>query len=70
VRAGGRSTGRQGAGFVRFDALPTLAAGEEAEYTLEVQPSKPGPARLRAELTTAAAPTPLVWEESLTAEGK
>ncbi len=70
LRAGGRSAGRQGAGFVRFDTLPTLAAGEEAEYTLEIQPSKPGPARLRAELTTAAAPTPLVWEETLTAEGK
>lgn len=69
VRAGGRSTGRQGPGLVRFDPLPTLAMGEEAEYTVEVQPSKPGPARLRAELTTAAG-TPLVWDEGLTAEAK
>jgi uncharacterized repeat protein (TIGR01451 family) len=68
VRAGGRSTGRQGAGFVRFDPLPALAAGEEAEYTVEVQPSKPGSAPLRAELSTAAETAPLVWEEALTAE--
>jgi uncharacterized repeat protein (TIGR01451 family) len=68
LRAGGRSAGRQGAGFVRFDPLPSLAAGEEAEYTVEVQASKPGPAPLRAELTTAPGTAPLLWEEVLTAE--
>jgi uncharacterized repeat protein (TIGR01451 family) len=68
LRAGGRTTGRQGTGVVRFDPLPTLAAGEEVEYTVEVQATKPGPAPLRAELTTAAASAPLVWEEMLTAE--
>ncbi len=68
LRAAGRSTGRQEPGVVRFDPLPHLAAGEEAEYTVEVQATKPGPAPLRAELTTAAGTAPLVWEETLTAE--
>jgi uncharacterized repeat protein (TIGR01451 family) len=68
LRAGGRTNARQGTGLVTFDPLPTMAAGEEAEYSVEVQATRAGPAHLRAELTTAAGTVPLVWEETLTGE--
>ena len=52
---------------VKFGALPQLAPGAEAVYTVYAQALKPGAARLRVEVTSAeTGPSPLTWEETVT----
>jgi hypothetical protein len=64
---GGAEPDRQA---VKFAALPTLAPGAEAQYTVSAQAIKPGTAKLRVELTSAeTGQAPLTWEETVTVRG-
>ncbi len=64
---GGAEPDRQ---VVKFAALPTLAPGAEAQYTISAQALKPGPGKLRVELTSAeTGQAPLSWEETVMVRG-
>jgi hypothetical protein len=57
---------RQEGPTLRFAALPKLAAGAEATFTVEAEAVRKGPARLRAELSADQAGGPLQSEAALT----
>jgi uncharacterized repeat protein (TIGR01451 family) len=63
VSARGKTTAIPELSAVRFESL-TLAPGAEAEYTVEVRAESPGPARVRADLTTGPGRAAVFWEET------